>query len=73
MQESCTAHVLSVLKGSLLVTRVCTIHGQLLHVDIVFIAGKPRLFTVDDITGYIVIARMESKGQADVNKAQLMQ
>ena len=37
--------------------------------DIVFIAGKPRLFSVDDITGYIVMARMESKGQADVNKA----
>ena len=43
--------------------------GQLLHVDIVFIVGKPRLFSVDDITGYIVMARMESKGQADVNKA----
>ena len=26
--------------------------GQLLHVDIVFIAGKPILFSVDDITGY---------------------
>jgi len=38
-------------------------------VDVVFIAGKPRLFSVDDITGYIVMARMESKGQADVNKA----
>ena len=25
--------------------------GQLLHVDIVFIAGKPRLFSVDDNTG----------------------
>ncbi len=37
--------------------------------DVVFIAGKPRLFSVDDITGYIVKARMESKGQADVNKA----
>ena len=36
--------------------------GQLLHVDIVFIAGKPRLFSGDDITGYIVMARMESKG-----------
>ena len=43
--------------------------GQLLHVDIVFIAGKPILFSVDDITGYIVMAHMESKGQADVNKA----
>ncbi len=43
--------------------------GQLLHVDIVFIAGKPRLFSVDDITRYIVMARIESKGQADVNKA----
>ena len=29
--------------------------------DIVFIAGKPRFFSVDDITGYIVMARMESK------------
>ena len=36
--------------------------------DIVFIAGKPRLFSGDDITGYIVMVRMESKGQADVNK-----
>ena len=35
--------------------------GQLLHVDIVFIAGKPRFFSVDDITGYIAMARMESK------------
>ena len=47
--------------------------GQLLYVDIVFIAGKCRyivfFFSVDDITGYIVMARMESKGQADVNKA----
>ena len=43
--------------------------GQLLHVDIVFITGKPWLFSVDDITGYIVMARMESKGQSDVNKA----
>ena len=43
--------------------------GKLLHVDIVFIAGKPTLFSVDDITRYIVMARMESRGQADVNKA----
>ena len=43
--------------------------GQLLHVDIVFIAGKPTSFSVDDITRYIVMARMETKGQADVNKA----
>ena len=41
---------------------------QLLHVDIVFIAGKP-IDSVDDIIGYIVMARMESKGQAEVNKA----
>ena len=40
-----------------------------MHVDIVFIAGKPRLFSADDITGYIVMARIESKAQADVNKA----
>ena len=39
-----------------------------LHPSVFIAACKPRLYSVD-IIAYIVMARMESKGQADVNKA----
>ena len=34
--------------------------GQLLHVDIVFIAGKPRLFSVDDKAIDAIVSRYQS-------------
>ena len=43
--------------------------GELLHVDIVYIDGRPRLFSVDHVTGYISIIIMESKSRKSVEKA----
>lgn len=40
--------------------------GELLHGDIVFIKGKPRMFTTDHITGYCTLNLMDSKSLVDV-------
>jgi len=32
--------------------------GELLHCDIVFIKGKPRLFSVDHVGGYVMLVAM---------------
>ena len=40
--------------------------GELLHSDIVFIQGKPRLFTVDDVTGYMTLTMMDGKSKEEL-------
>ena len=40
--------------------------GEELHCDIVFVQRTPRLFTVDDITGYMTFTLMPSKHATDV-------
>jgi len=35
--------------------------GELLHCNIVFIKGKPRLFSVDHGSGYMMLIAMDSK------------
>ena len=39
--------------------------GQLLHADIVWINGKPRMFVVDNVTGYCDLLMMKSKSQGE--------
>ena len=43
--------------------------GELLHVDIIYIDGRPRLFAVDHVTGYLSIIIMNSKSKENVIKA----
>ena len=43
--------------------------GELLHVDIIYIDGRPRLFAVDHVTGYISLIIMASKSKENVQKA----
>ena len=43
--------------------------GELLHVDIVFVQKKPRLFAVDHVTGYMSFILMDSKYQEDLIEA----
>ena len=43
--------------------------GELLHVDIVFINNRPRLFAVDHVTSYLSLIIMESKKHDEVCKA----
>jgi len=43
--------------------------GELLHVDIIYIDGRPRLFSVDHVTGYISLIIMASKTSENVKKA----
>jgi len=35
--------------------------GELLHCDIVFIKGKPRLFSVDHVSGYMMLVALDIK------------
>lgn len=41
----------------------------MLHCDIVFIMGKPRLFTTDHVSGYCTFTILESKSAAHLQKA----
>ena len=43
--------------------------GELLHVDIVYIDGRPRLFAVDHVTGYMSLIIMNSKSKENVQIA----
>ena len=43
--------------------------GELLHVDIVYIDGRPRLMAVDHVTGYMSLVIMNSKSKENVIKA----
>ena len=43
--------------------------GQLLHIDIVFINNRPRLFAVDHVTSYLSLVLMESKKHEELCKA----
>jgi hypothetical protein len=45
--------------------------GELLHTDIVFVQKKPRLFTVDHVTGYMSFILMDSKNQEDLIEAYI--
>ena len=40
-----------------------------MHCDIVFVMGRPRLFAVDEVTGYCSFLQMDSKGVPDLTKA----
>ena len=42
--------------------------GELLHVDIVYIAGDPYLFSVDHVSGYMNLFHMKSKSKASLQK-----
>ena len=42
--------------------------GELLHCDIVFIAGDPYLFSVDHVSGYMNLIHMKSKARANLEK-----
>jgi hypothetical protein len=48
---------------------VATLPGEKLHVDIVFVMGRPRLFAVDEVSGYCSFLQMDSKSTVDLNKA----
>ena len=43
--------------------------GELLHVDIIYIEGRPRLFACDHVTGYLSIIIMKSKAKKHVQEA----
>ena len=43
--------------------------GELLHCDIVFIKGKPRLFSVDHVSGYMMLVAMDSKKTEELVRA----
>ena len=43
--------------------------GELLHCDIVFIKGKPRLFSVDHVSGYMMLVSMDSKKTEELMRA----
>jgi len=43
--------------------------GELLHVDIVFVQKKPRLFAVDHVTGYMSFILLDTKHQEDLVEA----
>ena len=43
--------------------------GELLHCDIVFIKGKPRLFSVDHVSGYMMLIAMDSKKTDELIRA----
>ena len=43
--------------------------GELLHCDIVFIKGKPRLFSVDHVSGYMMLVVMDSKKTEELVRA----
>ena len=46
-----------------------TAPGEMLHCEIVFIMGKPRLFTTDHVSGYCTFTVMETKSTQRVQKA----
>jgi len=43
--------------------------GELLHVDIIYIEGRPRLFACDHVTGYLSLIVMKSKSKQHVQEA----
>jgi hypothetical protein len=43
--------------------------GEMLHCDIVFIKGKPRLFSVDHVSGYMMLVAMDSKKTEELVRA----
>ena len=43
--------------------------GEMLHCDIVYVKGKPRLFAIDHVSGYCSFIVMESKSVPDLTKA----
>ena len=46
-----------------------TTPGQLLHVDIVYINKKPRLFSVDHVSGYMNLIILENKSKLCLERA----
>ena len=46
-----------------------TTPGQLLHVDIVYINKKPRLFSVDHVSGYMNLIILENKSKNCIERA----
>ena len=45
--------------------------GQWQHMDVVFIAGTPHLFSVDHYSGFMILIRLQSKQVADVQSGLL--
>ena len=43
--------------------------GELLHADIIFVKGRPRLFTTDHISGYCTYSILESKSSKNLFEA----
>jgi len=48
--------------------KVPTTPGERLHVDIVFVKGKPRLFSVDHVSGYCSFIVLDGKNYLDLVK-----